>query len=304
MNRVAGFFSLAMLVFVAHGPTLALDCPKMPEQINKDWEVEVEAAIAKIGPAKGGELKTRTNNATKDLLGKLPNAGKVYLEQMMYSAYCSALRDDKTIRESEKAKLLKEYNREARKAMTTSPASVPKPATKPLKNQTEGDTKPQAKLETATPKDVVKSEKNQDNSSPSDNVQTAKPNPPIGILPAPATVAPSPSKMSITCYTDQGLTTKDTVIRTLVFSEDNTAVADVNVRITVPLGKFQTTGTSVALGKTGLNGTFTASWDHPSAYNNFRPPFAVPVEITATASKIGFQECSVTCKVFLWVQDR
>ena len=57
----------------------ALDCPPPPEQVRKDWETEVTAAVGKIGPVKGGELQTRTRTATVDLLGKLPEAGKIYL---------------------------------------------------------------------------------------------------------------------------------------------------------------------------------------------------------------------------------
>jgi hypothetical protein len=108
--------------------SFALDCPKAPEQINKDWEIEVNAAVVRIGPAKGAELKTKTKNATNDLLGKLPDAGKIYLEQMMFSAYCSALRDDKTIKEAEKANLLKDYRNQVMKtlAQKTKPASQQK----------------------------------------------------------------------------------------------------------------------------------------------------------------------------------
>lgn len=69
----------------------ALECPKFPEQVKKDWEVNVTAEVARIGPLKGAELKTATKNVTRDLLGKLPDAGRVYLEQMMFSAYCTAL---------------------------------------------------------------------------------------------------------------------------------------------------------------------------------------------------------------------
>jgi hypothetical protein len=128
----------------------------MPEQVNKNWEVEVNAAVAKIGPVKGGELIIRTKNATKDLLGKLPQSGKVYLEQMMYAAYCSALRDDRTIKESEKAKLLKEYNREVRRTMIAPPISERKSPVKPPKNHVEGNTEPQTKIESPMANDAEK----------------------------------------------------------------------------------------------------------------------------------------------------
>lgn len=106
------FISIIGLLIFTCTYVYALECIKAPEQIKKDWEVEVNAAILRIGPVKGAELKTKTKKAAEDLLGKLPDAGKIYLEQMMFSAYCSALRDDKTISESEKAKLLKEYRKD------------------------------------------------------------------------------------------------------------------------------------------------------------------------------------------------
>jgi len=122
MNTSKSVVGLSMNLFIllAVGNALGLDCPKAPEQVRKDWEVEVAAAIVKIGPVKGGELTTRTRNATQDLLGKLPDAGRIYLEQMMFAAYCSALRDDKTIKESEKAKLLKAYSAEVRDTIARS----------------------------------------------------------------------------------------------------------------------------------------------------------------------------------------
>src|ERR1039457_4312103 len=95
----------------------AIECPKIPEQTNKDWEVAVKAAVVRIGPVKGAELETQTRKATVDLMGKLPQADKVYLEQMMYATYCSALRDDKTISESEKARRIRAYNLEVKKAL-------------------------------------------------------------------------------------------------------------------------------------------------------------------------------------------
>jgi hypothetical protein len=113
------------LLLVYYGDSLALDCPKAPEQISKDWEFEVNAAVAKIGPVKGGDLKTEAKRITQDLLGKLPDAGRIYLEQMMFSSYCSALRDDKTISETEKAQRLKVYINEVRSTIAKQPTSLP-----------------------------------------------------------------------------------------------------------------------------------------------------------------------------------
>ena len=101
--------------------SLAIECPKMPEQTNKEWDVQVQAAVGRIGPVKGAELETRTRKAVKDLMGKLPEADKVYLEQMMYATYCSALRDDTTLSESEKASRIRAYNLEVRRTLYKAP---------------------------------------------------------------------------------------------------------------------------------------------------------------------------------------
>lgn len=121
--------------------SFALECPKFPEQAKKNWEVNVSAEVAKIGPLKGADLKTTTRNITQDLLGKLPDGGRVYLEQMMFAAYCSALRDDKILTETERSKRLKEYIGEVRKVIRTKKTS--KPTNKPplTKNDIAGDVK-------------------------------------------------------------------------------------------------------------------------------------------------------------------
>jgi hypothetical protein len=110
----------------------------MPEQTKADWGTEVEAAVVRIGPAKGAELAVRTKSETLDLLGRLPESDRVYLEQMMYAAYCSALRADSKMPESEKASLIRTYNEEVRSTihrMTSKPATnraaPPKPAEPP-----------------------------------------------------------------------------------------------------------------------------------------------------------------------------
>lgn len=104
------------LVLGSQGIGLALNCPPHPEQTGKDWEGEVNAAVAKIGPVSGGEAKTKLKAVTQDLLGKLPDAGKIYLEQMKYATICSSIRDDKTLSESEKRKQMMEYDLEIQKA--------------------------------------------------------------------------------------------------------------------------------------------------------------------------------------------
>lgn len=89
--------------------TLAIQCPRPVEQVSGDWQIEVDGALAKIARLSGLELKAQVSTTTRDLLSRMPEAAKVYLDHMMFSAYCTALRDDKTISEAEKAKALKQY---------------------------------------------------------------------------------------------------------------------------------------------------------------------------------------------------
>jgi hypothetical protein len=138
MKTFTAYTIITVVAFVAIF-SHALECPKFPEQAKKDWEVNVTAEVAKIGPLKGAELKTTTRNVTKDLLGKLPDADRVYLEQMMFATYCTALRDDKSLTDTEKSKRLNDYIREVRKVTRTKNITRPKgkPATSKieLRNQ-------------------------------------------------------------------------------------------------------------------------------------------------------------------------
>jgi hypothetical protein len=90
----------------------ALECPEPPRQTQKDWDTQIRAEVGRIGPVRGAELQTRVQSVTHDLLAKLPGADKLYVEQMMFSAYCTALRDDRQTAEGNKARQILEYRRE------------------------------------------------------------------------------------------------------------------------------------------------------------------------------------------------
>ena len=107
---------------------LALDCPQMPRQAQQDWESEVKVAVGKVGAASGTELTARTQRATTELLGKLPHADKVYLEQMMFASYCSAVRDNATLTETEREGRVKAYGVQLR---LTLGAATPEPRPPP-----------------------------------------------------------------------------------------------------------------------------------------------------------------------------
>ena len=134
MNLTLGGFLLrascavAMLIVTANA--FALDCPAPPVQANKDRDTQVRAEVGKVGPVTGAQLETRVRSATRDLMGKLPGADRLYLEQMMFAAYCSALRGDKSLSESAKARQVLEYRRELQKSLAAAvpPAPAPSPS--------------------------------------------------------------------------------------------------------------------------------------------------------------------------------
>jgi uncharacterized protein len=98
-------------------PSWSLDCPEPPRQAQKDWDVQVRAEVGRVGPVRGAELQTRVKSVTNDLLAKLPGADRLYLEQMMFAAYCSALREDRSLSESDKARQVLDYRRELQKSL-------------------------------------------------------------------------------------------------------------------------------------------------------------------------------------------
>ena len=132
MSLICGGFFLragcaaAMLVVTINA--FALDCPAPPVQANKDWDTQVRAEVGKVGPVTGAQLETRVRSATRDLMGKLPGADRLYLEQMMFAAYCSALRGDKSLSESAKARQVLEYRRELQKSLAAAAPPAPAPS--------------------------------------------------------------------------------------------------------------------------------------------------------------------------------
>ena len=106
------WLTVSVLAAAFWGPhVLAMDCPSPPVQSRKDWDVQVGAEVGRIGIVRGALLDTKVRTATQDLMGKLPGADKLYLEQMMFSAYCTALRDDTTLQGAEKSRQILNYRR-------------------------------------------------------------------------------------------------------------------------------------------------------------------------------------------------
>lgn len=109
--------ALTAMLLCAVAPAFALDGPEPPRQTQKDWDTEVQTEVGRIGAVRGAELRAKVRTATQDLLTRLPGADKLYLEQMMFSASCTALRDDRNIAESEKARQILDHRRELQRAL-------------------------------------------------------------------------------------------------------------------------------------------------------------------------------------------
>lgn len=140
------FFATAFATMVLIFPVKLLaqiQCPSPPEQASKDSKVAVQAAVGRLGPIKAGEVSTEVQRTTRDLLSALPQPDRVYLEQMMFSAFCSSIRDNKAMSDTEKSKALREYATEVRRTLSPSAPSKPiiEPNTGP-KNQKSGVTQP------------------------------------------------------------------------------------------------------------------------------------------------------------------
>ena len=119
-EKPAGVLAVVLTLACIATPARAMECPEPPVQSRKDWDSEVKAEVGRIGPVRGAQLETRVRTATRDLMGRLPGADRVYLEQMMFAAYCTALRDDPKMSEAEKSRQILDYRRALNAALSAS----------------------------------------------------------------------------------------------------------------------------------------------------------------------------------------
>lgn len=107
--------ALLIAACLAGPPTAAaLECPAMPQQAQRDWDMAIAVAVNGLDKVGGSQLQAQTRSTTTDLLRRLPGADRVYLEQMMYATYCSSLRDNAALSEVERNMRVQAYNRELR----------------------------------------------------------------------------------------------------------------------------------------------------------------------------------------------
>jgi ankyrin repeat protein len=118
------FFYLIVACLTGPFTAEALECPAMPRQAQRDWDMAIAVAVNKLDKAAGPQLQAQTRSTTTDLLRRLPGADRVYLEQMMYATYCSSLRDNAALSEVERNTRVQAYNRELRATLNGAARSV------------------------------------------------------------------------------------------------------------------------------------------------------------------------------------
>jgi hypothetical protein len=121
--KQTAYFAFLNCVLAWTSANAEISCPGQPQQASKDSAVAVEAAVGRLGPFKAADVKTNVNTTTADLIVKLPRADQVYLRQMLFAAFCTAIKDDPTV--LNKSQLIQEYGREL---IGNSPPPPPPPS--------------------------------------------------------------------------------------------------------------------------------------------------------------------------------
>jgi ankyrin repeat protein len=142
--------ALAAALAPAAARAQRIECPAVPQQVAPETEVQVRASVGRLARVTGGDLSLGTRRTVNDLLARLPEAQTVYLEQMLFAAYCSAVRDDPSLTRSQQADRLQRYGREMRAALAAArapaPTSTPRrePAAPPARPRSDRSTSPGA----------------------------------------------------------------------------------------------------------------------------------------------------------------
>jgi hypothetical protein len=108
----SGFVSLLM------PPSFALECVPAPESAGRKLKLEISAALGRLGPLRAADGSVKVEKTANELVSKLNNPDLAIAEGVMFAAYCSALRDDRTISELEKSKYIADYAVAVREAIT------------------------------------------------------------------------------------------------------------------------------------------------------------------------------------------
>lgn len=125
-NPCSRGLSLAVGLFVPM-VAAAIECTSPPSTALRDYKAEFDVAVVQVLALRGPSAKVAVQSQAKNLLDKIPNADKALVELTYLFTLCTALRDDKTMPEREKARQISDYTKAVREAgkVAVTPSSRP-----------------------------------------------------------------------------------------------------------------------------------------------------------------------------------
>jgi hypothetical protein len=109
----------------------AIVCPEMPDkitQVNKDVVSDIKATVGSLGKLKAGEINTRTEIVTKNIVEKYAHGDQLFVIQMMSATYCSMLRESPQITDDQRQELWNKFQEKVFSIINPgSPQSSPPP---------------------------------------------------------------------------------------------------------------------------------------------------------------------------------
>jgi hypothetical protein len=155
--RLTLWGSLNCAVFAGGLSSTQIPCPEMPDkitQVNHDVRSDVDVGIGSLGKLKAGQVGVQTDVVAKNLFDKYPNIDRIVVVQMMAATYCPMIRDDRTLKDSDKRRLWSEFSDRVFKFQN--PSYRPSPAQPP--NSKHNTTREKTKQSSLGPSQAGKTE--------------------------------------------------------------------------------------------------------------------------------------------------
>jgi hypothetical protein len=111
--RLSAWAVLALPIFGMGRSSAQIVCPEMPDkitQVNHDVHSDVKAEVGSLGKLKAGQLGVQTDVVAKNLFNTYPDIDRLVIAEMMAATYCTMIRDDKTLKDTEKRRLWSEFS--------------------------------------------------------------------------------------------------------------------------------------------------------------------------------------------------
>lgn len=121
---------LVILQFSFAASAWAIECSRPPGTTLGDSKAEFDIAVLNVLKLRGPSIAGAVQSQSRSLLEKLPNADRTLVDLTYMYTLCTALRDDRSLPEREKGRLLAEYVR-ALQPNNGSSDRVQAPASKP-----------------------------------------------------------------------------------------------------------------------------------------------------------------------------